>query len=52
MQDPTKFINFGSVSRHLSGSRSVITRKSIPKIHQKKVQDLIDFVDAWMKSDV
>lgn len=42
-----KYINWGHVSRSLCGTRSVLTRSSIPKKHKDKVDELRKVVKDW-----
>lgn len=42
-----KLINWGEVSRMLSGERSSLTRKRIPKKHKKKIDELRKFLKKW-----
>ena len=45
--DPKDLINWGEVSRRLSGTRSVITRKNTPQRHNEAVNDLLGRVKEW-----
>lgn len=38
-------INWGELSRRLSGSRMTIRKNKIPKIHQKFVNELLEAID-------
>ena len=44
---PEKLINWGGLSRTLSGSRSVVTKNRKPKKHEKAVNDLIQAINKW-----
>jgi hypothetical protein len=44
-----KLINWGELSRILVGSRSVVTRKRMPKKHVKDVNDLLSNIEKWYK---
>ena len=46
-----KLINWGELSRLLSGNRSSITRKRIPAIHQEKINKLISLLEDWYRND-
>lgn len=39
-------INWGALSRVLSGSRQTVRKNSVPKIHQPIVDELLQAVDA------
>ena len=43
-------INWGELSRVLSGSRMTIRRNKIPLIHQDKIEELKRLIDEWIKS--
>ena len=47
---PEDLINWGELSRILSGSRSVVTRKRMPKKHEKTVNDLINLITQWYEN--
>lgn len=47
---PEDLINWGELSRILSGSRSVVTRKRMPKKYEKQVNELLDAVSKWHES--
>ena len=47
MQKSKDFLNWGTISRHLAGNRASITRSRIPKKHEPKIQELINFVNKW-----
>lgn len=42
-------INWGELSRLLSGSRMTIRRNKIPKIHEKAVSELKLLIETWKK---
>ena len=39
-------INWGELSRMLSGSRQTVRKNSIPKIHQQTVDELLAAIDS------
>lgn len=39
-------INWGALSRILSGSRQTVRKNSVPKVHQPIVDELLQAVDA------
>jgi hypothetical protein len=39
-------INWGALSRILSGSRQTVRKNSVPKVHQQIVDELLQAVDA------
>ena len=39
-------INWGAMSRILSGSRQTVRKNSVPKVHQPIVDELLQAVDA------
>jgi hypothetical protein len=41
-------INWGELSRLLSGSRQTVRQNSIPKIHQPFVSELLEAIDAML----
>ena len=43
---PEKLINWGELSRLLSGSRQTVRRNKIPKIHQGVVAELLQSIEA------
>ncbi len=43
-------INYGELSRILAGSRSVVTKKRMPKKHEKKVNGLRQAIHKWYNS--
>ena len=43
-------INWGELSRILSGNRSVVTKNRMPKKHEKKVDALKKAIDKWRES--
>jgi hypothetical protein len=43
-------INWGELSRLLSGSRMTIRRNKIPIIHKEKINELQMLIDDWVKS--
>lgn len=46
--DPTKFLNYAELSAQLCGGRKSITSTRIPKIHQKKIEELKLLVKQWI----
>lgn len=44
---PENLINWGELSRILSGSRSVVTRKRLPAKHVKDVEELLKVIEEW-----
>lgn len=44
-------INYGELSRLISGSRSSITRKRISKKHRVKIDELKRLISEWIKSN-
>lgn len=44
-----KLINWGEVSRMLSGSRHTIRKNKVPKIHQAAVNELTKFTSQWIE---
>lgn len=45
-----KLINWGELSRQMSGSRSVVTKNRMPKKHEEKVNELRAKVKEWVES--
>lgn len=45
-----KLINWGELSRLLSGSRMTIRKNKIPEIHKEKVNELKSAIEEWGKS--
>ena len=43
----SKLVNWAEVSRLLSGTRSVVTKKRIPGKHKQAVKELLDLVSQW-----
>ncbi len=43
-------INWGELSRILSGTRSVVTQKRMPKKYEKQVNELLAAVSKWHES--
>ena len=39
-------INWGALSRVLSGSRQTVRKNSVPKVHQPIIDELLQAVDA------
>lgn len=39
------FLNWGELSRHLSGSRMTVRRNKVPKIHRPKVDRLLKAIE-------
>ena len=52
MSNPEKLINWAELSRLLSNDRSAITRKRIPKAHEKKIDDLLSLISEWKNKHV
>ena len=50
MNNTDKLINWGELSRTLTGSRSVVTRNRMPKKHEKKVNELRANIEKWLKT--
>lgn len=46
---PEDLINWGKLSRLLSGSRQTVRKRAIPKIHQDFVKELIEAIDKVIK---
>lgn len=44
--EPKDLINWGELSRLLSGSRQTVRKNSIPKIHQPIVDELLSAIDG------
>jgi hypothetical protein len=44
-------INWGELSRLLSGSRQTVRKNSIPKIHQPVVDELLTAVDSILSKE-
>ena len=47
--DAKELINWGELSRMLSGSRQTVRKNKIPKIHQPFIDDLIKAIDKVIK---
>jgi len=47
---PENLINWDELSRLLAGSRSVVTKKRMPKKHEKAVNELLDSIKKWHDS--
>jgi len=43
-------INWGELSRRLSGCRMTIRKNKIPIIHQEKINELQKLIEVWIKS--
>lgn len=43
--DAKDLINWGGLSRVLSGSRQTVRKNSIPKVHQPVVDELLQYID-------
>ena len=50
MENIDKLINWGELSRTLAGSRSVVTKKRMPKKHEEKVNELRELIKKWYES--
>lgn len=46
--DPSKLLNYAELSAQLSGGRKSITHTRIPKMHQKKIDELKGLVQKWI----
>lgn len=47
--NPELLINWAELSRLLSGDRSVVTKKRMPKMHQEAVEKLKEKIEEWYK---
>jgi hypothetical protein len=47
---PENLINWGELSRILSGTRSVVTKKRMPKKYEKQVSELLASISKWHDS--
>jgi hypothetical protein len=47
---PENLINWGELSRILSGTRSVVTKNRMPKKYEKVVGELLKSVTTWYNS--
>jgi hypothetical protein len=47
---PENLINWGELSRILSGTRSVVTKNRMPKKYEKSVSELLKAVTTWYDS--
>jgi hypothetical protein len=45
--DADAVINWGEISRILSGNRSVVTKKRMPKRHEENVNELRQLIRMW-----
>lgn len=45
--DADAVINWGEISRILSGNRSVVTKKRMPKKHEENVNELRQLIRMW-----
>jgi len=45
--DADAIINWGEISRILSGNRSVVTKNRMPKRHEEKVNELRKLIRMW-----
>ena len=45
--DAENLINWGELSRLLAGNRSSITKKRIPKKHDKSIERLKQLIKQW-----
>ena len=48
IMEPKDLLNWGNVSRVLSGSRQTVRRESIPKKHQAAIDELEAAVGKWL----
>jgi hypothetical protein len=44
--NPKDLINWGALSRVLSGSRQTVRKNSVPKVHQPVVDELLQAIDS------
>jgi len=49
MERTKQLFNWGEISRMLSGTRCVIRKNSIPKVHETIVLELVQAVDDVLK---
>lgn len=49
MQKTKQIFNWGEISRILSGTRSVIRKNSIPKVHEPVINEMIEAVETVLK---
>lgn len=47
--EPSDLINWGELSRFLSGSRQTVRKNKIPLIHQEFVKELLKAMDKVLK---
>ena len=47
--DPSDLINWGELSRFISGSRQTVRKNKIPLIHQEFVKELLKAMDKVIK---
>lgn len=50
--DAKDLLNWGKLSRMLSGSRQTVRKNKIPKIHQPFVNELIEAMDKIIKNRI
>ena len=43
-----KLINWSTLSKHLTNSNDTIRQNRIPKIHEKRIEQLISYLNAWV----
>nr|DAI89548.1 MAG TPA: hypothetical protein [Caudoviricetes sp.] len=43
-----KLINWSALSKHLTNSNDTIRQNRIPKVHEKRVEQLISYLNAWV----
>lgn len=49
MQKTKQLFNWGEISRVFSGTRSVIRKNSIPKVHEPIINEIIGAVEGILK---
>lgn len=49
--DSGDLFNWGAISRLFSGTRSVIRKNSIPKVHEPIINEIVDAVDGILKRE-
>lgn len=50
MEKTKQLFNWGEISRLFSGTRSVIRKNSIPKVHEPIINEIVQAVDNVLKS--
>ena len=51
MQKTKQLFNWGEISRLFSGTRSVIRKNSIPKVHEPIINEIVGAVDSILKRE-